>query len=105
MSNGAADRARLRHLDHCRQPRCFARDICEFTYFELPQEHPQGPAHGVRITVEKGIDTHLIKFFTKRPLLVEKDQGNTVLTLYCICPAPGLHEDFCCHLCAEFNHL
>ncbi|AAW33175.1 E3 12.5 kDa immune modulating protein [Human mastadenovirus B] len=104
MSNGgAAELARLRHLDHCRRFRCFARELTEFIYFELSEEHPQGPAHGVRITIEGGIDSRLHRIFSQRPVLIERDQGNTTISIYCICNHPGLHESLCCLVCAEFN--
>lgn len=103
MTDAAAVTARLHHLHHCRQPRCFAREAWVFSYFVLPEEHPQGPAHGVELQVEKELQSHLIRYFTPRPVLVEKDQGTTTIKLYCICPNPGLHEGLCCLLCAELN--
>lgn len=33
----------------------------------------------------------------------ERDRGPCVLTVICNCPNPGLHQDLCCHLCAEYN--
>ncbi|ABK35051.1 E3 12.5k [human adenovirus 52] len=103
MTDGAAVRARLRHLHHCRQPRCYAREPIVFSYFELPDEHPQGPAHGLKLEIENALESRLIDAFAARPLLVETERGTTTITLFCICPTPGLHEDLCCHLCAQFN--
>ncbi|BAH18898.1 12.2K protein [Human adenovirus 54] len=104
MSYGdSAELARLRHLDHCRRLRCFARESCGLVYFKLPEEHPNGPAHGVRITVEGTTKSYLVRFFTQQPFLVERDRGATTYTVYCICPTPKLHENFCCTLCGEFN--
>lgn len=62
MSGDAAELSRLRHLDHCRRFRCFARELIEFIYFELPKDHPQGPAHGVRITIQGKIDSPASNF-------------------------------------------
>lgn len=103
MTDGAAVRARLQHLHHCRRFRCFAREAHVFTYFELPDEHPQGPAHGIKLEVEKDLESRLIRRGASRPILVERQQGTTTITLFCICSTPGLHEDLCCHLCTEFN--
>ncbi|ADZ39850.1 E3 12.5K protein [Simian adenovirus A1296] len=103
MTDGEADRARLRHLHHCRQFHCFAREAHSFIYFVIPEDHPQGPAHGVKLEIEEELSSHLIYLFTARPLLAEKAQGTTTLTLFCICREPALHEDLCCHLCAEYN--
>jgi hypothetical protein len=36
-------------------------------------------------------------------VLIERDQGNTTISIYCICNHPGLHESLCCLVCAEFN--
>nr|BAC78830.1 E3A1 12.1k [Human adenovirus D8] len=104
MSYGdSAELARLRHLDHCRRLHCFARESCGLIYFELPKEHPNGPAHGVRITVEGTTESHLVRFLHPATLLVERDRRCTTYTVYCICPTPKLHENFCCTLCGEFN--
>ncbi|AGK27145.1 E12.5 [Baboon adenovirus 3] len=103
MTDGAAVTARLRHLHHCRRFRCFAREPLVFSYFELPEHHLQGPAHGIKLEVEKELESRLIRDFTPHPLLVEKEHGTTIITVFCICPTPGLHEGLCCRLCAEFN--
>ncbi|ALE30441.1 12.5K [Simian adenovirus 19] len=101
MTDGAAVTARLRHLHHCRRFRCFARESFVFGYFQLPNDHPQGPAHGVELQIEKELDSYLLRL--PRPILVEKEHGTTIIKLYCICSSPGLHEDLCCLLCTEFN--
>jgi hypothetical protein len=69
----------------------------------LPEDHIEGPAHGVRLTTQGELARSLIREFTQRPLLVERDRGPCVLTVICNCPNPGLHQDLCCHLCAEYN--
>ncbi|CBF14264.1 unnamed protein product [Simian adenovirus 31] len=103
MSGAEAERLRLKHLEHCRRHNCFARGSGEFCYFQLPEEHTEGPAHGVRLTTQGEVTCSLIREFTLRPLLVERERGPCVLTIACNCPNPGLHQDLCCHLCAEFN--
>lgn len=103
MTSREAEQLRLTHLDHCRRHKCFARGSGEFSYFELPEEHIEGPAHGVRLTTQVELTRSLIREFTKRPLLVERERGPCVLTVVCNCPNPGLHQDLCCHLCAEYN--
>lgn len=103
MTDGAAVTARLQHLHHCRRPRCFAREDCDFIYFELAPDHLQGPSHGVKLVLQEDLDSSCLRCFTQRPILVERERGKTTLALYCICPSPGLHEDLCCLLCTEFN--
>lgn len=99
------DQARIRHLDHCRRHRCFVREHLQTVYFEHPESHPDGPCHGIYVIVDGSCDTHLVRYYSHRPLLVERQTGVTKITLTCICSQPGLHADLCCHLCARFNQL
>ncbi|ALE30476.1 12.5K [Simian adenovirus 17] len=103
MTDGAAVTARRQHLHHCQRPRCFAREACEFIYFQLAPDQLQGPSHGVKLVIEEELESNCLRCFTSRPILVERERGKATLTLYCICDSPELHEDLCCLLCAEFN--
>lgn len=102
-TEGVVEQSRLHHLDRCRRHRCFARELQNLEFFCLPPNHPDGPAHGLRLTVPDNESSHLIRFFTARPLLVEIATGASVITLTCICRDPRLHEDLFDHLCAVFN--
>lgn len=97
------DRARLLHLDRCRRPQCFARGLLPLVWFSLLDTDPEGPAHGLRLTVPDSLSSRLISYFTARPLLVEVDTGPVTICLTCICPYPALHDDLMDHLCTVYN--
>ncbi|AEK98462.1 E3 12.5K [Titi monkey adenovirus ECC-2011] len=97
------EKARLRHLVHCRRPRCYARDLLLLEGFFYPPNHPEGPAHGLRLTVPETQRSRLDNFFTGRPLLVETTHGPVTLSVTCICAATQLHEELFERLCTIFN--
>ncbi|QHR77507.1 E3 12.5K [Squirrel monkey adenovirus] len=97
------EKARLRHLSCCRRHRCYARDLLLLEGFVYPPNHPEGPAHGLKLSLPEEDISRLDRFFSSRPLLLEISRGVITLTVTCICDAPQLHEDLFERLCAHYN--